>query len=146
MTDEVAPRSWRRRAVEAAIVLGFLVFLGWAIARQWPQVEAVAGQLSAGTLALAGGAALAGIWISFLSWHAILADFGSRVPLTGGMRVFFVGQAGKYVPGKVWPILAQVRLGRDYQVPGRSSAAAALIFMIIVLGTGLLVGDRKSVV
>jgi uncharacterized membrane protein YbhN (UPF0104 family) len=55
------------------------------------------------------------------------------------MRIFFVGQAGKYVPGKVWPILTQVRLGRDYQVPGRASAAAALIFMLIVLGSGVLV-------
>jgi uncharacterized membrane protein YbhN (UPF0104 family) len=109
------------------------------VARQWRQVGTVIGELSPASIGVSAAAALAGIWFSFLCWRAILADFGSRIPVTAGMRVFFVGQAGKYVPGKVWPILTQVRLGRDYQVPGRTSAASALIFMIIVLGSGLLV-------
>jgi uncharacterized membrane protein YbhN (UPF0104 family) len=128
-----------RRLLEAAVAAAFLGFIGWAAIRQWGRVEAVIGELSASAVGVSAAATLAGIWFSFLCWRAILADFGSRIPITAGMRVFFVGQAGKYVPGKVWPILTQVKLGRDYQVPGRSSAAAALIFMIIVLGSGLLV-------
>lgn len=132
-------RSTLRRLVGAATVVVFLGFLAWTAARQWSQVEALITGLSAGAVAASAAAALAGIWISFLCWRAVLADLGGRMPLTAGMRVFFVGQAGKYVPGKVWPILAQMRLGRDYQVPGRTSAAAALIFMVILVGTGLLV-------
>jgi hypothetical protein len=128
-----------RRLLEAAVVVAFLGFIGWAAVRQWHRVSTVIGELSPLSIGGSAVAALAGIWFSFLCWRAILADFGGRVPLTAGMRIFFVGQAGKYVPGKVWPILTQVKLGRDYQVPGRSSAAAALIFMIVVLGSGLLV-------
>lgn len=139
VTGPTPRRSLLRRALEAATVAIFAGFLGWAAIRQWSQVEAVIGELSAGAVAVSAGAALAGIGVSFLCWRAVLSDFGSRVPLTAGMKIFFVGQAGKYVPGKVWPILTQIRLGRDYQVPGRTSAAAALIFMIMVLGTGLLV-------
>lgn len=142
MTAEPAPAPGprRRRAVEVAVTAAFLGFLGWAIARQWPQVAAGIGELSVAPVAGSAAAALAGIWCSFRCWRAILADFGSRVPVGGGMRIFFLGQAGKYVPGKVWPILAQIRLGRQHRVPGRSSAAAALVFLLIVLGTGLLVG------
>ena len=99
----------------------------------------VIGELSVWSLLAATLLAMAGIWFSFLSWRALLADFGSAVPLTGAMRIFFVGQLGKYVPGKVWPILAQVRLGRAHRVPGRSSAAAAAIVTLITLGAGLLV-------
>jgi len=133
------PKPKLRRLLEAAVVAAFLGFICWAVLRQWQRVGTVIGELSASAVVLSAAATLAGIWFSFLCWRAILTDFGSRIPLTAGMRIFFVGQAGKYVPGKVWPILTQVKLGRDYQVPGRSSAAAALIFMIIVLGTGLLV-------
>ena len=61
------------------------------------------------------------------------------MPLVGGMRIFFVGQLGKYVPGKVWPVVAQVRLGRRYEVPGRISAAAAAIVTLLTFGVGLLV-------
>jgi hypothetical protein len=138
--EPAVPGARRRRGLEIAIGAAFAVFLGWAVVRQWPRVEAVIGQLSAPVIAGSAAAALAGIWCSFLSWRAVLADFGSQVPLAGGMRIFFLGQAGKYVPGKVWPILAQVRLGRDYQVPGRASAAAAVVFLLIVLGSALLVG------
>ena len=139
LTTGPAGRRPLRRFLEAAVVTAFLGFIVWAVVRQWPQVEAVIGQLSASSVGAATVAALVGIWFSFLCWRAILADFGSRIDVPAGMRVFFVGQAGKYVPGKVWPIVTQVRLGRDYQVPGRTSAAAALIFMVVVLGTGLLV-------
>lgn len=129
-----------RRVLEPVVVAAFLGFIAFAVLRQWGQVEEVIGDLSPAAVAGSGVAAVAGIWFSFLCWRAVLADFGSRPPVTAGMRIFFVGQAGKYVPGKVWPILTQVRLGRDYQVPGRASAASALIFMLVVLGTGLLVG------
>ncbi len=140
---DVAARRGRgsrlRRGVEALVVAAFVGFIGWAVARQWPRVAEVIGELTPTSVLLSGITAAAGIWFSFLCWRAILADLGSRVPTTAGMRIFFVGQVGKYVPGKVWPILTQVRLGRDYQVPGRASAAAAFIFMLMVLGTGLLV-------
>jgi glycosyltransferase 2 family protein len=53
--------------------------------------------------------------------------------------VFFLGQLGKYVPGSVWPVMAQMELGRDHQVPERASGAAVGVFLLVVVGTGLLV-------
>ncbi|MFV2084213.1 lysylphosphatidylglycerol synthase domain-containing protein [Micromonospora sp. LOL_021] len=139
MTAPPARRRGWRRAAEAAVVAAFVGFLALALVRQWSQVAEVIGDLSVVAVAVSALATMVGIWFSFLCWRAILTDLASRIPVTAGMRIFFVGQVGKYVPGKVWPILTQIRLGRDYQVPGRTSAAAAFIFMLIVLGTGLLV-------
>jgi uncharacterized membrane protein YbhN (UPF0104 family) len=124
--------------LEIAVTLGFLGFLGWAVAGRWSEVRDVIGELSAEALAVAALAAFAAVWCSFLSWRALLADFGSVVPVTGAMRIFFVGQLSKYLPGKLWPILTQSRLGREYRVPARASAAAALLVLLISLGAGLL--------
>ena len=33
-----------------------------------------------------------------------------------------------------------MRLGRDYRVPPRASGAAVVVFMLMLIGTGLLVG------
>ncbi|QSB14244.1 flippase-like domain-containing protein [Natronosporangium hydrolyticum] len=132
-------RRWLRPALEYSIVAAFAGFLGWALVSQWSQVRTVLTDLSPMAVAAAAGAGLAGIWASFLVWRSVLAALGHRPPVTGGMRIFFVGQAGKYVPGAVWPVLAQIRLGRRYQLPDRVSATAAIIFMLVVLGTGLLV-------
>lgn len=138
----VQPRSARsalRLVGQIALVAACLGLTGYAVTRQWTDVARVIGELSVWSLLAATLLAMAGIWFSFLSWRALLADFGSAVPLTGAMRIFFVGQLGKYVPGKVWPILAQMRLGRAHRVPGRTSAAAAAIVTLITLGAGLLV-------
>ncbi len=97
-------------------------------------------RLPLGAVALAQIPVLAGVFLSFLGWRAILADLGSPLPLAGGLRVFFLGQLGKYVPGNVWPVVAQMELGRDYKVPRRSSAAAVAVFMLLGVGMGLLVG------
>lgn len=53
--------------------------------------------------------------------------------------MFFLGQLGKYLPGSVWPLMAQMELGRDHQVPERASGAAVGVFLLVVVGTGLLV-------
>jgi hypothetical protein len=56
------------------------------------------------------------------------------------MCVFYLGQLGKCVPDTVWPAVTQMRLGRDYRVPPRASGAAFAVFMLVLVGTGLLVG------
>jgi uncharacterized membrane protein YbhN (UPF0104 family) len=124
---------------EGLVLAAFLGFLVWSAVRQWDRVSEEIGELSALPLLAATGAALAAAWCGFLAWRAVLADLGSQVALSAGMRIFFVGQLGKYLPGAVWPLLAQVRLGRDHQVPRRASAATVLIIMAISVGTGLLV-------
>jgi glycosyltransferase 2 family protein len=137
----VAPRRRRRplrTALNALVIAAFVVFIAYAVAKRWSDVRDYAGRLSLRAGGLSMAAVLGAIWCSFLCWKAVLADFGSRVPVPGGMRIFFVGQLGKYLPGKLWPILTQMRLGDEYRVPKRASGAAAGVFMLLVLGTGLV--------
>ena len=134
------PRRRRplRTALNALVIAAFVVFIAYAVAKRWSDVRDYAGRLSLRAAGLSMAAVLGAIWCSFLCWKAVLADFGSRVPVSGGMRIFFIGQLGKYLPGKLWPILTQMRLGDEYRVPKRASGAAAGVFMLLVLGTGLV--------
>ncbi len=118
----------------------FLAVIVVVLAGQWQEVRPLLGRLSAPSVLAAMAAVLVGIYGTFLSWRAGLTDLGVRLHLAGGMRVFFLGQLGKYLPGSLWPAVTQMRLGRDYQVPQRASGAAVVVFMLMVIGTGLLVG------
>ncbi|MFD0973275.1 lysylphosphatidylglycerol synthase transmembrane domain-containing protein [Plantactinospora endophytica] len=131
---------WRlaRRAGQVVVTAVLLGFVGWAVAGRWNEFSGVLGALSVPGLVLAGLAAAVGGLCGCLAWRAILTDFGADLPWYGTARIFFVGQLAKYLPGKVWPILLQARLARAYGVPGRTSAVAALLAMLITLGTGLL--------
>ena len=53
-----------------------------------------------------------------LAWRALLADLGSPLPVRVAMRVLFLGQLAKYLPGStVWAVVAQTELAHDYDVP-----------------------------
>ena len=139
-TTEPTPRRRRplRTVLHLLVVAAFVLFIVYAVAKRWDDVRDYAGRLSLRAAGLSMAAVLGAIWCSFLCWKAVLADFGSHVPVSGGMRIFFIGQLGKYLPGKLWPILTQIRLGAEYRVPKRASGAAAGVFMLLVLGTGLV--------
>ncbi|MCW2722606.1 lysylphosphatidylglycerol synthase transmembrane domain-containing protein [Pseudonocardia sp.] len=131
-------RRWRT-AVRVLVVAAFAGAVVWVLASRWQEVQPLLGRLSAGSVLGALAAVLAGIFGTFLCWRALLADLGSPLPVPGAMRVFFVGQLGKYLPGSLWPVLAQMELGRDYKVPPRASGAAVAVFLVVIVGTGLVI-------
>jgi hypothetical protein len=137
------PPRWRG-AVRLAVLAGFLGALSWSLATQWAAVRPLVGQLSMRWLAAALVSVLAGILATFCCWRAILADLGGRLPAVAGARVFFLGQLGKYLPGSVWPVMTQMELGRDHGVPERASGAAAAVFLLVVVGTGLAVAAATA--
>ncbi|MGP3955479.1 lysylphosphatidylglycerol synthase domain-containing protein [Nonomuraea sp. 3N208] len=140
MSQEIErrPRTGRR-----VLRLGFLVvalgFGGWAVASQWDAVIAGFARLSWAALAGSLVAVVGALLGAMLTWRTLLADLGSPLPLRPAAKVFFVGQLGKYIPGAVWPVLAQMEMGRDLGVPRSRSAAAFFLMMPIQLATGLLV-------
>ena len=85
---------------------------------------------------------LAGIYATFRSWRAVLADLGGGLPQAPAMRVFYLGQLGKYLPGTVWPARHPDAPRRDYRVPPRASGAAFGVFMLLLVGTGCWSGCR----
>jgi hypothetical protein len=141
-TGDVPPGPggrWRT-PVRLAVAGLFLAVIAVVLAGRWGQARPLLGRLSAPVVLAAWVPVLAGIYATFRSWRAALADLGGRLPHAGAMRVFYLGQLGKYVPGTVWPALTQMRLGRDYRVPPRASGAAFAVFMLVLVGSGLLVG------
>ncbi|MFD0666062.1 lysylphosphatidylglycerol synthase domain-containing protein [Thermocatellispora tengchongensis] len=122
-----------------AFLLVALGFGAWAVAGQWDAVSSGFARLSWRALALSVVAVVGALFGGMLTWRALLADLGSPLPVRQAAKVFFVGQLGKYIPGTVWPVLAQMEMGRDLGVPRSRSAAAFFLTMPVQLGSGLLV-------
>jgi uncharacterized membrane protein YbhN (UPF0104 family) len=120
--------------VVAAVGLGVV-----AVASEWSEVRAAVARLSPALLGLSLVAAMAALLASMVLWRMLLADLGSPLPYRVAGRVLFVSQLGKYLPGSVWPMLAQMELGRDHGVPRRRSATVFVLLMLFTLSSGLLV-------
>jgi uncharacterized membrane protein YbhN (UPF0104 family) len=134
--------DWTRLLTGRAVRWGFVAVAvalgGWAVAKQWSAVRTALADI--GPLAIVG--ALVAVLIAMLAsmqvWRVLLAALGSALPVRAAARVVFVGQLGKYVPGSVWPVLAQMELATAHQVPRSRSATASVLTMLVSLLGGLL--------
>lgn len=129
------------RSLRVGVALVALTLLGVSIARQWDVVVDALGRMGPLALVLSLLAALVGLLFTSLAWRTIMADLGNPLPAGPALRVFFLAQVGKYVPGAVWPFVAQMELGRTLGVPRRRSALAGLLFVGLHCATGLLVAS-----
>ena len=111
---------------------------GWEVARQWKHVGPELPRI--GALATIGAMAsvLVAMFAAMQVWRLLLAGLGSSLSVPPAARIVFVGQLGKYVPGSVWPVLAQMELGSVYRVPRQCSATASMLNAIITISCGLL--------
>jgi hypothetical protein len=117
---------------------------GYAVAGEWTKVRAALASLGfltvAGFLTVVAAllSVLIGLFATMLVWRRLLAALGSPLPVRVAARIMFVGQLGKYLPGSVWPVLAQMELGTAHQVPRPRSASASVLAMLLSLLSGLL--------
>ena len=130
-----SPAIWWLRAVALLAVLGFV---GVFLVRDWGGISAGLRRLDGAGLAGAVGLALVGLLAAMLSWRAVLSGLGSRLPVLAAARVYFLSQLGKYVPGSVWPVLAQAELSRDYGVPRARAGFASVAQLLIGVVTGVI--------
>jgi glycosyltransferase 2 family protein len=129
----MASRPVRWAFVAAAVALG-----GYWFGVHWTSVAAALGRL--GFLAVAGAfiGVLLGLLASMEVWRLLLAGLGSPLPTRAAARVLFIGQLGKYLPGSIWPVIAQMELGSEHHVPRLRSASASVLAMLVSVLTGLL--------
>jgi uncharacterized membrane protein YbhN (UPF0104 family) len=133
----VAARG-RQRLLRAVLGGVAAVLVVVALVNQWKGIRGSLDELSVATVVAAFVLVVAGTVCGGLAWRAILADLGSPLPPRAAAHVFFLSQLGKYVPGSVWNVVAQIELARDHHVPRRRSAAAAVLALAITTTVALV--------
>ncbi|MCW2606709.1 MAG: hypothetical protein JWO60_1402 [Frankiales bacterium] len=128
-----------KRAVRVLFVLAVLVGLGLYLRSRGDDFLSALRDADPLALLLSFALVLAGLFASAMVWRALLTELGSRLPLRSALHVFFLGQLGKYVPGSVFAVAAQMELGRDQGVSRARTGTASLLFMGVLVAAGLLV-------
>ncbi|MBO0610481.1 lysylphosphatidylglycerol synthase domain-containing protein [Myceligenerans salitolerans] len=89
---------------------------------------------------LAGGLAanVVGVYLSMRAWR-VFVD-GPSIDPRSTTRIFYVGFLSKFVPGRVWGILAQIEVGRAAGLDARRIVSAFFLSMATGLLAGALLG------
>jgi glycosyltransferase 2 family protein len=129
-------RLGRSPIFRALFVATVLVLLAVTLAQRGPGLWDQIGHLSLPVVALAFLAGLGGLMSGLMLWRSLLADLGSRLSVGDAVRVMFIGQLAKYIPGSVWPILAQAELAHDRGVPRTRTGVSVLLSSAVLVCTG----------
>jgi uncharacterized membrane protein YbhN (UPF0104 family) len=101
-------------------------------------VTAIAG-LDWWRVAAAVPAVLVGQYMIMRTWRRVLHSFGSDLPLRAAVRVFYLAEIAKYLPGSVWSLVGQMELCRDHGIPRRAGGTVGIVQLALEVAAALLV-------
>jgi uncharacterized membrane protein YbhN (UPF0104 family) len=119
------------------IVLGFVAV---AVRRNWDAVQEDFESIGWGSMLASAAFGAAAVTLAGLSWRRALTALGHSIPPHDSLTIFFTSQLGKYVPGSVWPVVIQARLGDRHGVPKTTMSASYLAAFALSIGSGGVAG------
>ncbi len=125
----------------SVVVLLVVLVLGggylWTV-----RVEVAVAVASIGVAPVVGALLLTvlGVLATGQSWLVWLRCLAEAPPLRTSHQVFYLTQSGKYLPGSLWPFLAQAVLARRFGVPRSAMLTATTLFLLTHVVTGTAVG------
>ena len=120
------------------VALGVAAAL-WAVSKDRHQVADTLSRLGAWATVLSIFWGLLAVFTTCLMWQQLLAGLGAPAPFAESARVFFISQLGKYLPGSVWPVLAQMEYGHRTNTGRKTMLAANALTVALNLAVGLII-------
>lgn len=128
-----------RRLIHLAgslLALGALAYFGHALAQYWPQAsDLLLRSVVKRALVLALLLLVAGYVLSALCWQQICRALGLALRPLQAMRIYFVSQFGKYLPGNIAQHGGRLALGMRENLSGTALATSQVIEVALVIGT-----------
>ena len=129
--------AWRRivRTVMQFVLLLFLggyLYVNWAdyahaFAQSAPEWE---------LLALSSLLVLVAYAVLIQTWRQVVIAWGGHLTFPTAMRIWFVSNLGKYVPGKIWAIAAMGTLAQEQGVSPAAAMGSSVVVQLVNLVTG----------
>ncbi len=127
-----------RPFLKAVLACAIVVALGWRFARDLRDPRLWQHPIQPAWLVVAGVLYVAGIGFSALFWYRLLRLLGQYPMPLAAARAYYVGQMGKYLPGKAWALLLRSTLVRASGVSLSVAAAGTLYEVLATMASGVL--------
>jgi hypothetical protein len=124
-----------------AVVAIVLVSIALTLRGQWREFKNAefTGHPDWTYLGLSGLVVLATYALLVEIWRRIIAEWHAQISFASATRIWCVSNLGKYVPGKVWQILAMGKMAEAVQVPPVAAAGSAILSTVINIAMGFAV-------
>lgn len=137
-------RLWRVRLWRVLQVLFIGAVLWYAVrllAGQWTELAALSADLRPNWWRVAFSALI--VFVSYgvliATWRSMVVAWGERLRVDDAMRIWFVSNLGRYIPGKVWQIGAMGAMAQRVGVSPVAAAGSSVVIALINVLAGFAV-------
>ena len=136
-----ARRKWLLAGIQIAFVALALWMGGRHLLRDWSQVGSAFGRVRVSwPLALVSAVpVLAGYAILIETWRATLRGWSAQLSRGHAATIWFVSSLGRYIPGKLWQIVAMSGMAQRCGVSPVIATGSSLMVNLASIVTGFLV-------
>jgi len=129
--------TWKllRRLLEVAIIVLAAFYIGREIIDNKAVVLDHLSDLNWWLLFFAWLAYLGYFFVRSFAWRQIMTDIGVSLNLRQSIRIWFLSEFSRYVPGNVWSFLGRVYLAQKEGVSKKITVASLAIEMIFLVGS-----------
>jgi uncharacterized membrane protein YbhN (UPF0104 family) len=131
----VSPLFVLRVGLTVLFVAGAL----YSIQAGWHQIADYNWQLNPSLVLVAIVLFVTATLLGNVIWLLLMRSFGAHIAIRPALRVYCTSNLGKYLPGKVWHVLARVYLAQQYGAPVARATSGSVIDVLIFVAAGCVV-------
>jgi hypothetical protein len=124
--------------LQALLIAVIFYFLARNLYLNWNKIVEYEWNINYSFLASSLVLSIVGAFLIALGWNLILRVLGGRLGYKRALKIFFITDLAKYVPGKVWTIAGKIYLCTKEGIPLAKTSASVVIQPLIQVITGIL--------
>jgi len=127
-----------KRILQALLIAVIFYFLARNLYINWNKILEYDWNVNYYFLAFSLVLSIVGAFLIALGWNLILRVLGGRLAHKRALKIFFITDLAKYIPGKVWTMVGKVYLCAKEGIPVARTSASVVIQPLIQVISGML--------
>ena len=112
--------------IKLAIVITLLYFIARTVFSDWDAVRSFDWHIDPLLMVLSCIGFITAYATLAVIWRTVLDSFGYRIRFRTAWAIYFVGNLGRYIPGKVWTVAGVAYMGNKVGIPPVITGTAAV--------------------
>ncbi len=125
--------------IKVLLTVVIIYFLFRQVAHHWQDIKDYDWNLNWGYLVASVFVGLFAFVIMASNWQRIIAGFGFNISLAKCFRIFYLSDMGRYIPGKIWPLMGILYLTKKEGVPPEQATASFVLVQMFAIPASMLV-------
>ncbi len=128
-----------KRVLQVILIAVIFYFLARNLYVNWNKIVEYDWRINYYFLVFSWLLSIGGGFLIALGWNLILRVLGGRLNYKRALKIFFITDLAKYIPGKVWTMVGKVYMCKEEGVPVAVTSTSVVIQPLIQVISGLLI-------